>query len=327
MKKIIGLLLLSASSTLLSLAAAELTLDALGLYEPPNRPVQTRRPDLYQADPVLGYRLKPLLDTTYRYPAGSDPLPLSANSSGFRDSREFTFDKGDKRLRVLFVGDSFILGDGVRPEDRLTEVVQRLEPGWLVYNTGMTGWGLDLMIRALEHHVQDIRPDVVVLCVYTDIFRRLLPNYAGVGFEYPKFELRNGTLVSVPYRYPGLFERMHLVQAWIKVTGFLTGARNRYELNEALLDRFLDDARRHNFEPVAVFLPGRSDTFEDRARRGFLRQWSGRRGVAYLDLTGPIHSAGVSNAYIKNDWHWNPEGHRIAGERIRALLADEALNR
>ena len=74
---------------------------------------------------------------------------------------------------------------------------------WRVDNMGMTGWGLDLMIRAIEHHGRKADPDVVVLAVYTDDFRRLVPYYAGVGYAYPKFEFSESELTSVPFPIPG----------------------------------------------------------------------------------------------------------------------------
>ena len=206
------LLPLSVGSALLALVAVEAGLRILDWYPPPAQPVQTQRPDLFQSDPDVGYRLWTGLDTTYRYPPDrSDPIPLVANGSGFRNAREF--DGVDERSRILFLGDSFVFGDGVHAEERLTEVIEAMEPRWRVDNMGMTGFGLDLMVRSLERFVGEARPDVVVLCVYTDDFRRLLPYYSGVGFEYPKFELDDGVLRSVPHEYPGFLERTRLVQA------------------------------------------------------------------------------------------------------------------
>ncbi len=209
-------------------------------------------------------------------------------------------------------------------EERLTEVIESMEPGWRVDNMGMTGYGLDLMVRALERFVEEARPDVVVLCFYTDDFRRLLPYYAGVGFEYPKFELNDGVLVSVPHEYPDFLERTRPVQAWLR--RYWSKRRNRYQLNEAILDRFLANSAEHGFVPVTVFLPGRVDNEEDQERRSFLRAWAEGHEVARLDLTDPIHSAGVDNTYIERNYHWNPTGHRIAGERIRELLSAEVFS-
>lgn len=122
-----------------------------GLYRPPDTPITTARPDLYTADPHAGYTLWPSKVTTYRYPQTSDvAIPLVSNADGFRTSREF--DERDDRLRVLIVGDSFVFGQGVWAEERVTKQLEALQPQWRVDNMGMTGWGIDLMIRAIERH-------------------------------------------------------------------------------------------------------------------------------------------------------------------------------
>jgi hypothetical protein len=308
-------------SVLAACAAVEGGLRATGSYLPPDQPVETARPDLYRADPHVGYTLWPSRIMSYQYPEGSEEwIPLHANSDGFRTPREF--DERDSRSRLLVVGDSFVFGQGVREEDRLTERLEGADRRWRVDNMGMTGWGLDLMIRAIERHAPKARPDVVLLAVYTDDFRRVLPYYAGVGFGYDKFELEGGELTTVPFPYPRPWERLRLVQ-WAYQEGWQR-ARNRYDLNEALLDRYLRNAQDLGYEPAVTFLPGLGDNDEDRERRGFLASWAARHRVPFVDLTEPIHAAGVDRVYIEDNWHWNPLGHEIAAAHLRDFLDREA---
>jgi len=302
----------------IALAAAEVALRSFDLYRPIDHPVRPAQPDLYEADPVVGYRLRASRAVTYRYPHGSGPeIPLVSNSDGFRSPREFG--EMDQRRRILVVGDSFVFGQGVRAEERLTERLEAAEPGWRVDNMGMTGWGIDLMVRAIEHLGPKADPDVVVLAVYTDDFRRLLPNYAGLGYAYPKFEFAGSALATVPFPYPRPWERLRVVQA-----AYDRGwrwRRNRYDLNEALLDRFLANGTAMAFRPVVAFLPGRGDTDEDQERREFLRRWATAHDVPYVDLTTPIRGAGVDRVFIAGNWHWNPAGHQLAANELRPVLA------
>ncbi|MEQ1897985.1 MAG: hypothetical protein ABL971_11430 [Vicinamibacterales bacterium] len=266
-------------SVLVALTIVELALRVNGAYRPPNNPIKPGQPEVYQPDAAIGYRLWPSRTTTHRYPQWSEELiALVSNSDGFRSSREF--DERDGRRRVLVVGDSFVFGMGVRQDERVTELLEALEPRWRVDNMGMTGWGLDLMIRALEQYGKKADPDIVVLAVYTDDFRRLLPYYAGAGYGYAKFEISGSGLVTVPYPYPRFWERLRLVQFMYQTTW--NRDRNRYDLNGALLDRYLKDADTIGFKPVVVFLPGRGDTGEDQQRRGFLREWAARHDVPTL---------------------------------------------
>ncbi|HSG09911.1 MAG TPA: SGNH/GDSL hydrolase family protein [Longimicrobiales bacterium] len=323
LRSFLGPALLVAASTSIAVGGVEVALRLLDKFPPPPAQLESRRPDLYRTDPDVGYKMWPGVDTTYRYPPdAADLIPLKSNSQGFRQPRDFG--EADERTRVLLLGDSFVFGEGVRAEVRVGEVLESLEPLWRVDNLGMPGWGLDLMVRALEHYGPVIRPNVVVLCFYTDDFRRLHPYYAGAGFYYSKFELVDGRLQLKPRTAPGFFESTRLWQAWMK--RYWASRANRYPLNEALLDRFLAQSVELGFAPVTVFLPGRGDNDQDKERRGFLRAWSEENSVPFLDLTEPIHSAGVENAYIQKNWHWNELGHRIAAEQIHALLTSGAVD-
>jgi hypothetical protein len=304
-----------------SALAGEVGLRLLGKFQPPPPVPIPMRPDLYQADPELGYTLKPSTRATYYYPIGSSHLVnLVSNSDGFRSPREF--DGPDSRVRIWVLGDSLVLGDGVEAPNRLTEVMEGLEPGWRVENIGMTGWGVDLMVRAFEKISRRVRPDVVVLAFYTDDFRRVHKYYSGMGFPIRKFKLLNGRLETVPYPTRPWWEGFRLIQGVEKVTGWQT--RNNYALHWALLDR-LRAASDRGVKMAVAFLPGRSDTTEDKLRRAWLLDWCVLAGVPFIDLTTTIHGAGVQQVFIENNEHWNEKGHRIAGEAIRLLVRENVL--
>jgi hypothetical protein len=118
-----------------------------------------------------------------------------------------------------------------------------------VDNLAMTSWGLDSMVRAYERLSRRVRPSAVLLNLYTDDFRRLRPYYAGMGYPFVKFELEGGRLVDVPFPDPpGFFGRLRVVQAVEQ--SYWRFARNRYELNKALLDRL-----REHTEPARGWRP------------------------------------------------------------------------
>jgi hypothetical protein len=314
-------LLVVATSLVLSLAAAEAGIRATGRFQPPPSNPVPRFPELYTPDPELGYTLYPSRRTTYHYPVGSSrTLSLVSNADGFRDGREF--DATDSRPRVWMLGDSLVLGDGVEAEDRLTEVIERLEPGWRVDNLGMTGWGLDLMLRAFEKISRRVSPDLVVLAMYTDDFQRLHPYFAAQGYAIPKFVLIDGKLEERAYPAVPLWYQIRSLYA-VNELAYRPG-RNRYDFHVALLERL---RRNRNGVPVAVvFLPGRADTDEDKQRRQFLGNWCRTAAVPFLDLTTVIHAAGAK-AFIPNNAHWNELGHTLAGTAIHAFLRDSGLVR
>ena len=284
---------------------------------PPERP-KPMRPELNRADPELGYTLKPHLQTTFRYPPTSTrDLQLVANGDGFRNSREF--DEPDSRPRLWVLGDSMTFGEGVNVEQRLTEVVGGLEPGWRVDNLGMTGWGLDSMVRAYERIAARVRPKVVLLDFYTDDFRRLRPYYSGMGYPSLKFELDGENLIDVPFpEPPTLWRQLRIVQA-VEQT-YWRFRRDRLELNAALLQRLRKDTAPDVTLAVA-FLPGTGDTDVDKTRRAFLNDWCRDNHVPFVDLTEPILRLGAPG-FIPGNPHWNERGHEVAGRALHQFLVN-----
>jgi hypothetical protein len=315
-------------TTVIGVALAESGLRVFGFYRPPDYPPPPAvRSDLFVTDSAFGYHLWPLSRTCIRYPAKSHRmLTLISNSDGFASSRNLG--EPDPRPRVLVIGDSFTMGSGVNEGTRYTEVLEDIEPRWRVDNMGMTGWGLDLMVRALEALGKKAQPTVVVLAVYTDDLSRLSPRYVGpAGTPYTKFKLVDGELVDTPPFKLDFWHRLHLSELLLTVQERQGGtrARNRYPLNEALLNRFRDLTTELNATPVVLFLPGRGDTAEDRERRAFLRAWAEAKGVVYRDLTEVLHGEGVEKTYIRDNSHWNEHGHEVAGRALHELLATRVL--
>jgi GDSL-like Lipase/Acylhydrolase family len=318
-RAIFGNGLVALTGLAFSLLVIEIVFRVFDFFPPPPLSIQPPRPDLFQADEKVGYRLWKSARMCERYPLDSpDVIPIISNSDGFRSSREY--DEPDPRRRILVVGDSFVYGSGVREEERFTDVLETLEPAWRVDSLGMPGWGLDLMIRGLDRVGLKAHPSVVILAVYTDDFRRLLPYYSGMGYPYDKFELVDGRLETKPYPRASGWRRLRIIHALYETYWLRQRFRNRYDLNEALLDRFLELADQHYFEPVVLFLPGVTDSSEDQARRRFLQNWAATRNVPYLDLTNPIHRAGARQTYIHSDFHWNAKGHRIAATALLHFL-------
>ncbi len=280
------------------------------------------RTEMYQAHPPYGYRLWPSRTTTYLHPKQNPRLlTVRSNRHGFRGAREL--DEPDARPRIVVLGDSMVFGDGVEEQERFTDQLEARRPGWRVDNLGMTGFGPDLMLRALEDVELPLRPAVVVLVMYTDDFRRVRPDYAGLGFEIPRFVVRSGHLVSIDYPRHAAWTRWSTVTAIREVHWRLSDSE--WGLNEAILDRFREHAAAAPFQLVLVFLPGKSDTPNDVARRTWLRTYAERTGTVFLDLTDAILDENPESPFIHNDWHLNPRGHFIVANQLERLLSETVL--
>lgn len=315
-KLLAPLLILGASG-----GALEAYLRHEDLYAPPVYPPTCARPEFYEFHAPYGYRLHPARRTTYLYPP-EEPreLTVSANRHGFRDAREL--DEPDDRPRLLILGDSFAFGDGVQHEERYGERLEALEPGWRVDNLGMTGFGPDLMLMALEEAGLKADPDVVVLSIYTDDLRRVRPHYAGVGYEIPRLELADGVLTRIPYPRPHLFSGLRVWQ--MAERGWWKLSRAEWKLVEAILERFLELGRLHGFRTVVLFLPGWDDTPADLERRTFLRDWCATTSTPFLDVTEPIHRR-KGKSFIPHNFHYAPYGHELVATELHAFLKAQAI--
>jgi len=311
----LALLLLSA---VLSLVGAELWFRFTNPLWAINYPPVCYRPDIYRQVP-WAYTLWPFKIVKQRYPL-EEPrtITLESNAEGFRAHRDFRV--SDPRPRILVLGDSMVFGVGIEESERFTDLLEDMEPDWRVDNMGMTAYGPDLMVRALEKIGVHVKPDVVVLALFTHDLYRVVPEGQGVGFAVPRFALRDGHLVTVPYPDPPPFLwRLRLVQGARYLYWRYTSAT--FPLNEAILDRFLSVSSEHNIQPAIIFLPGVQDWADDRRRRGWLASYAGVRGVPFLDLTDGLTGPGSERFHIPNDSHWNLEGNRVAAKLLRPFLA------
>ena len=316
MRRTLLLSIVLALALLLSVLGVEIVLRLLSLYEPPIDPPTPRNTTVYRADETVGYKLWPSARAVYRYPDDNPELiEIRSNSDGFRNAREFSDER--PAFRMIVTGDSFVFGDGVHAAERTSNQLEARMRGWWVDNLGMTGWGVDNMLRATRAYAPKIRPDRVIVAIYTDDFRRVDPYYTGLGYAQPRFELGGEggeSLVSVPYPSLTRLERARINQARVQLT--FKNSDFRWRLHEAMLNDFRRLSKELDFELLFVFFPSRSDTPVDQKRRGWLADYARRHAVPFLDLSDAFHSGDTNSRYIPKNWHWNAEGHALAAREL-----------
>ncbi len=89
------------------------------------------------------------------------------NSKGFRNTKEFTYEKPAGTMRVLSLGDSCTQGHEVRQDQTFSAVLERSlnlhkSPAEVI-NTGVSGFGNDEELVLLENEGFKYNPDVVVV--------------------------------------------------------------------------------------------------------------------------------------------------------------------
>ncbi len=94
-------------------------------------------PDTYH--PLLGWTGVPNLDTVFTLPDFSHRIRNTHR--GFRD-RDHAREKAGKR-RIVVLGDSTAWGWGVEAEERFSDRMERMLPGWEVLNLAQAGYSTD----------------------------------------------------------------------------------------------------------------------------------------------------------------------------------------
>lgn len=315
-----GLMILSV---VIALFVAEGTLRLLDLYDPFPYPPVPRWTEQFGPHPAYGYALHPGQTTTFDYPpAAPRTTTIHANSDGFRQVREL--DEVDDRTRLLVVGDSYVYGIGVEEDERFTDLVEAAIPRLRLDNLGIPGWGPDMMLLATEAVVARTQPDLVVVSLFFDDFRRVRRRYSGLGFSIPRFELDADTLVLRPYPKPRPWERTHLNEAASRALYGENRIRSapsatEWTINERILDRFRALGDENGFETVLLYLPGRWSGGGNDRRRGWVRQYATRYAVPMLDLTETVHSDSAA-AFLPDNGHYSRRGHALVASRLTAFL-------
>ena len=126
---------------------------------------------LYQYDPVIGFRFVPNLKA--RVPHEGGGYLVRTNAQGFRSDQPFTRARTPGKRRVLLFGDSFTAGEGVSNGCRWGDHLERLVPNLEVYNFGMPATGTDQQWLIARELAAGIERDFVLIGVFVENIRRV----------------------------------------------------------------------------------------------------------------------------------------------------------
>jgi len=293
-----------------------------------------------------------ILDVDHRLPRGDPEIPT--NADGIRCRREAA-EFATEAYTVVFLGDSFTFGPGVRLEDTFPMQVEQLlrvrfpERSVQVANFGWVSSSPFLSRRLLADIGPRYAPDLVCLCVdMTDFFEDIL---------YPAMEERRG-LYSLYLHLPITLNllRQHAPRTfwslYYAVNDFMP--RDRFFVTEAPLEQTRDRLRPLTRELSAtrdlaqrlgadfvVFVLPRSYQYSSRECPDnpegklytvlgpyslepfrFLDAEGARLGLPIFSLLDAFRQTQAFPTCFRNDPHWTPLGHRVAAEAIAVRLAE-----
>ncbi len=126
----------------------------------------------FEYDAKLHYRLVPGAVREYQHHElnGGDKFRYQVNADGFRGP-ELVQDDPSLR-RVVVYGDSFIHGEYSRQENTFVHQLKlaldkQYEDRFELVNAGVAGYGPDQSLLRMKSELQTLKPDLVVIAVYT----------------------------------------------------------------------------------------------------------------------------------------------------------------
>jgi len=267
-------------------------------------------------------------------------IDAERNADGFRERRLLSDRLPADVKRILFLGDSFTAGHGIKNmDDRFTERLElqlnaTAEPGWQVYNMGEPGYEIS-MIRALDEAVlsRDHAVDMVIYCYMMNDIEGYDPKTQAAIEEIGQRRRSGNWLVENSYFINWSYHRWvqysagssvdyfpHLVDSyagtpWLSVMHDLNDmvARSR---EKNIPFRLIIFPFMHNLGPEYPF----GDAHEK------LVTWAYEYDVRVLDMR-PVFEAHLAEKLTVNrfDNHPNERAHALIAEELaKWISADDA---
>jgi len=264
-------------------------------------------------DPELGW--VPIANKTV--PQGVGPLSfgVSLNSLGLRDIELIP----SNAPTILFVGDSFVYGNGVAVQHRFTDRLRQELPAFRIVNGGVAPYSTDQEFLLLKRLWPIIKPSIVVLIVCVDNDHEENSTNSVHGYTLKPYLARvdgqwqfQGLPVPHSHRYyydnNWLAHEFALARLAIDVYMHVRYPRVRVpDPTATLVGMMRDFVESHE----AKFLVGLQH--HDAALEPFLAS----ERIPYTRFDDA--------ATIPNDGHWNAQGHATVAQRLLKLLTDERV--
>ncbi len=276
-------------------------------------------------NPKLGWILKP----GYR-----DEL-LTVNQQGIRGDSPVPESKPLGEKRVLFLGDSFMLGLEVKDNEAAAHVLEDMLDGVRTINLSTPGYGTDQQYLTLKERGLKFNPDLVVIGANAlSADRNLIPFQEQAK---PFFELNNEELVlkNVPvpnYSLDELREQITAPPSYLCrlgskcITELCENAPNSYKwkLYTRILDNLVADMNAINVPVMIVHIPFSPSLTPDPAE-SVLHNWADDKNVTFLafrEVYSTLTDAQRKEVY---KYHLSPFGNRILAEAILTEIMKNSL--
>ncbi len=324
---------------------------------------QRTGPAFFTLDPELGPIPRPGITTRYDEP-GVFSLTCTHNSQGLRSEVEYTREKRADR-RILVLGDSFTYGWGVDEDQTFCHLVERMmrerSPETEVVNAGNPGKGTDYALKFFRTKAADIKPDLTILCFFTNDFKEnLLQHYyimqpsgelteRNVDREVSalksrfwtsdlyNFMLRHSHLANLARKasfraLKGPDERINRrkVDQLREDTAADHDADRSFDLTRVLVENLASDVRESGSDFMLFYFPsvGEVQQFSNGGGQGQRERWfeeiTSLAGLEAYSVTDWLSSSPFDPRRLYfSDGHWTPLGHFLAAQYMHSVIAGD----
>lgn len=307
----------------------------------------------WQTDPVLGFVHRPNVRTDWGRHYAHRPLRLNAYG---HHGRDFPAVKAPGEHRVLFLGDSIVMGHGVTAAQAFPGVIERRAPRlwrpgrYTMINAGVQGYSTWQHRELLRRNLRFGPEALVVGFCMNDVTEPYLVQraYGGTGLSYQSVRERGGRVLNyvlgdtgfgrlavfvrgfLERRYPSARAQAYRVPRLVALAPGDTLAQHAWTRAEADLAALYADAHRARLPVVLVVFPhtfqlGHPDQQRPQQR---LATHARAHGVTVVDVAPLVEQSGrpVSALFLDED-HYTPEGHGLVATAVARALADVGFPR
>ncbi len=118
-------------------------------------------PTVYEKHDTLGWAGKKNYECELPY--GRRWIPFKMNSWGFRGREFLPYEQASDKCRILFLGDSYMYGNGIEDHQRASEIFQTMDSTYYSYNLSLDAYSTDHELLLLKQYGAVIKPKAGVL--------------------------------------------------------------------------------------------------------------------------------------------------------------------
>ncbi len=306
---------------------------------------------LFENHPTRSYRLTPNFEGTVY--TTEYKVPVKINSRGLRNPEVGA--KSPGRLRVLMLGDSFVMGYYSLEEQSLVRYTERrLQDKYgpvEVINSGVPSYGTIQELTFLREEGATYQPDVVVLafCLSNDARDNANPERYEIVDGWRVRQGKQPNLRSAIFRHSHLYrmtkfmldeERVtlerrtrlyqtpvpdNMLEAWHATDAALAGLVEECSALHARFCVFAIPEMLQVYPKIwdMVCKDNPDFTLQRDLPNRRLAELCQARGIPCLDLMPMLESHTDEKLYFKSDPHWTPRGCELSGNAVGDWLAEQ----